>query len=100
VRLRAGWRLASPALVADGNHARVDGFVSLAVARGFGSCAGSWSAMQRALKGAVAGRLRTARQSHGAVDNQLAAPLATVRMLLASGPKEQGAALDVEHPVA
>ena len=31
VRLRAGRRLASPALVADGNHARVDGFVSLAV---------------------------------------------------------------------
>jgi cation diffusion facilitator family transporter len=31
VRLRAGKRLASPALVADGNHARVDGFVSLGV---------------------------------------------------------------------
>ncbi len=31
IRLRAGKRLASPALVADGNHARVDGFVSLAV---------------------------------------------------------------------
>jgi divalent metal cation (Fe/Co/Zn/Cd) transporter len=31
VRLRAGNRLASPALIADGNHARVDGFVSLAV---------------------------------------------------------------------
>jgi Co/Zn/Cd efflux system component len=31
VRLRAGRRLHSPALVADGNHARVDGFVSLAV---------------------------------------------------------------------
>jgi cation diffusion facilitator family transporter len=31
VRLRAGGRLASPALVADGNHARVDGFVSLGV---------------------------------------------------------------------
>ena len=31
VRLRAGRRLSSPALVADGNHARVDGFVSLAV---------------------------------------------------------------------
>ncbi len=31
VRLRAGRRLASPALVADGNHARVDGFVSLGV---------------------------------------------------------------------
>jgi divalent metal cation (Fe/Co/Zn/Cd) transporter len=31
VRLRAGTRLASPALVADGNHARVDGFVSLGV---------------------------------------------------------------------
>ena len=31
VRLRAGARLASPALVADGQHARVDGFVSLGV---------------------------------------------------------------------
>ena len=31
VRLRAGRRLESPALIADGNHARVDGFVSLGV---------------------------------------------------------------------
>ena len=31
VRLRAGKRLSSPALTADGNHARVDGFVSLGV---------------------------------------------------------------------
>jgi cation diffusion facilitator family transporter len=31
LRLRAGHRLASPALVADGKHARVDGFVSLGV---------------------------------------------------------------------
>ncbi len=31
IRLRAGRRLASPALVADGYHARTDGFVSLAV---------------------------------------------------------------------
>jgi cation diffusion facilitator family transporter len=31
VRLRAGKRLSSPALVADGNHARMDGFVSLGV---------------------------------------------------------------------
>ncbi|HLG08171.1 MAG TPA: cation diffusion facilitator family transporter, partial [Gaiellaceae bacterium] len=31
VRLRAGRRLASPALIADGNHARVDGLVSLGV---------------------------------------------------------------------
>jgi cation diffusion facilitator family transporter len=31
VRLRAGRRMSSPALVADGNHARVDGFVSLGV---------------------------------------------------------------------
>jgi cation diffusion facilitator family transporter len=30
-RLRAGRRLDSPALIADGNHARVDGFVSLGV---------------------------------------------------------------------
>jgi len=31
VRLRAGRRLSSPALIADGNHARTDGYVSLAV---------------------------------------------------------------------
>ena len=31
VRLRAGRRLRSPALVADGRHARIDGFVSLGV---------------------------------------------------------------------
>ena len=31
MRLRAGRRLSSPALIADGNHARVDGFVSLGV---------------------------------------------------------------------
>ncbi|MPZ70858.1 MAG: cation diffusion facilitator family transporter [Actinobacteria bacterium] len=31
IRLRAGTRLQSPALIADGNHARIDGFVSLGV---------------------------------------------------------------------
>jgi cation diffusion facilitator family transporter len=31
VRLRGGKRLDSPALIADGNHARADGFVSLGV---------------------------------------------------------------------
>jgi cation diffusion facilitator family transporter len=31
VRLRAGERLDSPALIADGHHARVDGYVSLGV---------------------------------------------------------------------
>ena len=31
MRLRAGHRLHSPALVADGKHARADGFVSLGV---------------------------------------------------------------------
>lgn len=31
VRLQAGRRLSSPALIADGNHARIDGFVSLGV---------------------------------------------------------------------
>jgi cation diffusion facilitator family transporter len=31
VRLRAGRRLASAALIADGNHARTDGFISLGV---------------------------------------------------------------------
>ena len=31
VRLRAGRRLSSPALIADGNHARIDSFVSLGV---------------------------------------------------------------------
>jgi len=31
VRLRGGKRLSSPPLIADGNHARIDGFVSLSV---------------------------------------------------------------------
>ena len=31
IRLQAGKRLSSPALIADGNHARTDGFVSLGV---------------------------------------------------------------------
>ena len=31
VRTRAGRRLNSPALIADGNHARADGYVSLSV---------------------------------------------------------------------
>ena len=31
VRLRGGERLRSPALIADGNHARIDGYVSLSV---------------------------------------------------------------------
>jgi len=31
IRLRAGRRLNSPALIADGNHARADGYVSLSV---------------------------------------------------------------------
>jgi divalent metal cation (Fe/Co/Zn/Cd) transporter len=31
VRLRAGRRLASPALIADSNHTRTDGLVSLGV---------------------------------------------------------------------
>lgn len=45
VRLRAGRRLASPALVADGNHARVDGFVSLGVVA---SALGVWLGFDRA----------------------------------------------------
>jgi divalent metal cation (Fe/Co/Zn/Cd) transporter len=36
IRTRAGRRLNSPALVADGSHARVDGFVSLGVLAGAG----------------------------------------------------------------
>ena len=39
VRLRAGARLDSPALVADGHHARVDGFVSLGVVIAAGAVA-------------------------------------------------------------
>jgi divalent metal cation (Fe/Co/Zn/Cd) transporter len=31
VRLSGGQRLSSPALIADGKHARIDGFVSLSV---------------------------------------------------------------------
>jgi len=39
VRLRAGARLNSPALVADGHHARVDGYVSLGVVVAAGAVA-------------------------------------------------------------
>ena len=39
VRLRAGRRLASPALLADGHHARIDGFVSLGVVAAAGAVA-------------------------------------------------------------
>jgi cation diffusion facilitator family transporter len=39
VRLRGGRRLGSAALVADGNHARIDGFVSLGV---IGSAIAAW----------------------------------------------------------
>jgi len=39
VRLRGGRRLGSAALVADGNHARIDGFVSLGV---IGSAVAAW----------------------------------------------------------
>ena len=39
VRLRGGRRLGSAALTADGNHARIDGFVSLAV---IGSAMAAW----------------------------------------------------------
>lgn len=39
VRLRAGRRLSSPALIADGNHARVDGYVSLGVVASAGAVA-------------------------------------------------------------
>jgi cation diffusion facilitator family transporter len=45
VRLRAGRRLTSPALVADGNHARVDGYVSLGVVV---SAIGVWLGFDRA----------------------------------------------------
>src|SRR5262245_3466210 len=39
IRTRAGRRLSSPALVADGNHARADGFVSLGVVASAGAVA-------------------------------------------------------------
>jgi cation diffusion facilitator family transporter len=39
VRLRAGERLNSPALIADGHHARIDGFVSLGVVLAAGAVA-------------------------------------------------------------
>jgi cation diffusion facilitator family transporter len=42
IRLRAGHRLASAALTADGNHARVDGFVSLGVVASAGAVALGW----------------------------------------------------------
>jgi cation diffusion facilitator family transporter len=45
IRLRAGARLHSPALIADGHHARVDGFVSLGV---IGSAVAVWAGLERA----------------------------------------------------
>jgi cation diffusion facilitator family transporter len=45
VRLRGGRRLQSPALIADGNHARVDGYVSLGVVV---SAACVWAGLQMA----------------------------------------------------
>jgi cation diffusion facilitator family transporter len=42
VRLRAGARLDSPALTADGHHARVDGFVSLGVVASAAAVALGW----------------------------------------------------------
>lgn len=45
VRLRGGERLRSPALIADGNHARADGFVSLSVIL---SAALVWAGLERA----------------------------------------------------
>src|SRR3954468_11658855 len=42
VRLRAGRRLSSPALIADGNHARTDGFVSLGVVASAAAVAVGW----------------------------------------------------------
>jgi divalent metal cation (Fe/Co/Zn/Cd) transporter len=39
IRTRAGRRLDSPALVADGDHARADGFVSLGVVASAGAVA-------------------------------------------------------------
>jgi cation diffusion facilitator family transporter len=45
VRLSGGRRLRSPALIADGNHARVDGYVSLSV---IASALLVWIGLQRA----------------------------------------------------
>ena len=45
VRLRGGRRLQSPALIADGNHSRVDGYVSLGVVA---SAACVWAGLQMA----------------------------------------------------
>jgi cation diffusion facilitator family transporter len=42
IRTRAGRRLDSPALVADGDHARADGYVSLAVLLAAGAAAIGW----------------------------------------------------------
>ena len=43
IRLRGGRRLSSPALIADGNHARVDGYVSLAVVASAALSALGWN---------------------------------------------------------
>jgi divalent metal cation (Fe/Co/Zn/Cd) transporter len=41
-RIRTGWKIGSAALVADGLHARTDGFTSLAVLLGAGGVALGW----------------------------------------------------------
>jgi cation diffusion facilitator family transporter len=55
VRLRAGRRLDSPALIADGNHARSDGFVSLGVVLSAGLVAIGMSAADPLIALAIAG---------------------------------------------
>jgi cation diffusion facilitator family transporter len=68
VRLRAGRRLDSPALVADGNHARADGFVSLGVMLSAGLVAIGISIADPVIAIAIAAViLRITWQSWGAV---------------------------------
>ena len=49
-RIRTGRRIGSAALVADGLHARTDGFTSLAVLLGAGNAAGGYVVTERMLE--------------------------------------------------
>ena len=83
-RIRVGRQIGSAALVADGHHARVDGFTSLAVAAG---AAGVWLGFEQAdpivgilVSIAILGVLRTAardiyRRLMDAVDPELVASI-------------------------
>ncbi|HEV3382473.1 MAG TPA: cation transporter [Trebonia sp.] len=63
-RIRVGTRIGSAVLVADGHHARTDGFTSLAVVAGAGGVALGWpQANRRGLRSRPAPRRRRTPRS-------------------------------------